>query len=103
MAEAAAAANRVGDYQLLRRLGSGSMGEVWLGRHTLTESLAAVKLLRQNVKSRERARKTFDRERRAIGRLAHPHIVALFDVGPDWLATPVLDGQHLPRPAHNPP
>jgi hypothetical protein len=96
-AEPTAAAPVVGDYQLLRRLGSGSMGEVWFGRHTLTETYAAVKLLRQNVKSKERVRKTFDRERRAIGRLGHPHIVALFDVGPDWLATAYIDGTDLAR------
>jgi len=87
----------VGDYQLMRRLGSGAMGEVWLGRHTLTETFAAVKLLRQNVKSKERVLKTFDRERRAIGRLGHPHIVALFDVGDDWLATAYVDGTDLAR------
>jgi serine/threonine-protein kinase len=98
MAEAASAEPTfVGDYQLLRRLGSGSMGEVWLGRHTLTETLAAVKLLRQGAKSRDRVRRTFDRERRAIGRLAHPHIVALFDVGDDWLATAYVDGTDLAR------
>ncbi|HXU74852.1 MAG TPA: alpha/beta fold hydrolase [Polyangia bacterium] len=87
----------IGDYRLQRRLGSGAMGEVWLGRHTVTGTLAAVKLLRQNVKSRERVAKTFDRERRAIGRLGHPHIVALFDVGPDWLATAYVDGTDLAR------
>jgi serine/threonine-protein kinase len=92
-----AAAPTVGDYQLLRRLGSGAMGEVWLGRHELTETFAAIKLLRQSVKSKERVRRTFDRERRAIGRLGHPHIVALFDVGPDWLATAYVDGTDLAR------
>jgi len=92
-----APATTVGDYQLLRRLGSGAMGEVWLGRHQLTETFAAVKLLRQNVKSKERVQKTFDRERRAIGRLGHPHIVALFDVGADWLATAYVDGTDLAR------
>jgi serine/threonine protein kinase len=87
----------VGEYQLLRRLGSGSMGEVWLGRHQLTDSFAAVKLLRQNITSRERVAKTFERERRAIARLGHPHIVSLFDVGPDWLATAYVDGTDLAR------
>jgi serine/threonine-protein kinase len=97
LAPPADAARVVGDYQLLRRLGSGAMGEVWLGRHQLTETFAAVKLLRQNVKSKERVQKTFDRERRAIGRLGHPHIVALFDVGADWLATAYVDGTDLAR------
>jgi len=50
----------VGDYLLIRRLGSGSMGEVWLGRHAVTEAFAAVKLLRQNVRSRDRIMKTFN-------------------------------------------
>ena len=91
------AAPVVGDYQLMRRLGSGAMGEVWLGRHTTTGTLAALKLLRQSLKSRDRVAKTFDRERRAIGRLGHPHIVALFDVGKDWLATAYVDGTDLAR------
>jgi len=91
------AAPVVGDYQLMRRLGSGAMGEVWLGCHTTTGTLAALKLLRQSLKSRERVAKTFDRERRAIGRLGHPHIVALFDVGKDWLATAYVDGTDLAR------
>ena len=97
LAAPSAASPIVGDYQLIRRLGSGAMGEVWLGRHQLTETFAAVKLLRANVKSKERVRKTFDRERRAIGRLGHPHIVALFDVGTDWLATAYVDGTDLAR------
>ena len=91
------AAPTVGDYHLMRRLGSGAMGEVWLARHTLTGTHAAVKLLRQGIKARDRVARTFDRERRAIGRLGHPHIVALFDVGPDWLATAYVDGTDLAR------
>jgi serine/threonine-protein kinase len=96
-ASAAFESREVGDYQLLRRLGSGSMGEVWLGRHQVTGTLAALKLLRQNVKSRDRILRTFVRERRAVARLSHPHIVALFDVGPDWLATAYVDGTDLAR------
>jgi serine/threonine-protein kinase len=48
------------------------------------------------------AESTFDRERRAIGRLGHPHIVALFDVGPDWLATAYVDGTDLARRSKTP-
>ena len=96
-APSAEGASVVGDYALMRRLGSGAAGEVWLGRHVVTGTPAALKLLRPRVASRERTRRTFERERRAIGRLGHPHIVALFDVGPDWLATAYVDGTDLAR------
>jgi serine/threonine-protein kinase len=91
-----------GDYELVRRLGSGAMGDVWLARHSMTGSSAAVKLLRQSNRARDRLRASFDRERRAIARLSHPHIVALFDVGPDFLVTAYIDGTDLQRRLHTP-
>ncbi len=60
----------VGSYVLKRRLGSGAMGEVWLGWHRHTESSAAVKLLKDNPSFRGRSRRFFDRERRETGK--HP-------------------------------
>jgi pimeloyl-ACP methyl ester carboxylesterase len=88
----------VGDYQLVRRVGRGAMGEVWLARHTRTEGIAAIKLLRDDSeKSRERMRRFFARERRAVARLIHPNIVPLFDLGPDYIAMRYIDGPTLAR------
>lgn len=101
-ARAAPEPRTVGEYQLMRRLGSGAMGEVWLGRHLVTETFAAVKLLREDTRARDRVLETFEREWRAIGRLSHPHIVALFDVGPNWLATAYVDGTDLARRLRTP-
>jgi len=90
----------VGAYTLTRRLGTGGIGEVWLGRSALSGGLAAIKVLR-----RERARgreSLIARERRVIGRLSHPHIVRLFDVGADYIATTYIDGSDLQRRLRTP-
>lgn len=85
----------VGEYVLKRRLGSGAMGEVWLGWHRSTEMLGAVKLLRETRELRGRARRYMHREQRAIARLAHPNIVSLYDVGPDYIVMAYVDGPNL--------
>ncbi|UJR80159.1 serine/threonine-protein kinase [Sandaracinus amylolyticus] len=85
----------VGDYRLLRPLGRGGMAEVWLGRHSLTGGSAAVKVLRDGAGATARA--SLARERRALARLHHPSIVALFDGGPDHLVTSFVDGTDLAR------
>jgi hypothetical protein len=87
----------IGAYRLERRLGRGGAGEVWLGRHVDTSGVAAVKVLRADNVDRPLLRELFARERRALLRLAHPHIVRLFDVGPDHLAMAFVDGVDLAR------
>ncbi len=98
-AERAAELRQVGDWVLKRRLGSGAMGEVWLGWHRHSESRAAVKLFREHEALRGRARRFFDRERRAVARLRHPNIVGLYDVGPDFIAMAYIDGPNLAQRA----
>lgn len=89
---------RHGDYQAIRRIGSGGMGEVWLAHHVSTHGLAAVKVIRNaGTRSRERMARLFDRERRAIARLSHPNIVQLFEIGNDYLAMRFIDGANLAR------
>jgi serine/threonine-protein kinase len=84
----------VAGYRLERRLGTGGSGEVWLGRHQRTGGVAAVKLLK---KRRATSSSAFAREERAIARLHHPHIVSLFEAGPDYLVTAFVDGGDLQR------
>ena len=76
---------RVGSYSLTERLGSGGMGEVWLGRHQLLARPAAIKLVREAaVASAEDAatlRHRFAREAQATAELQSPHTVQLYDFG----------------------
>ncbi len=92
----------LGDYTLQRQLGSGAMGEVWLARHTATGSRAAVKLLHPHIASEARIQAFFARERRAIGRLSHPHVLRLHDVGPSFIVTAYIEGTDLARRLHTP-
>jgi serine/threonine-protein kinase len=91
----------VGSYALVRRLGSGGMGEVWLGQHIVSGGLGAVKRLLPGAQSRH-VRDFFAREGRAIARLAHPHIVPVFEVGDGHLVTGFIDGANLSRRLQTP-
>lgn len=70
-------------YELLARIGTGGMGEVWEARHHVTGRRVAVKLLRAGTKRRDEVSKRFLREAQAIGRLEHVHVVEVLDAGID--------------------
>jgi serine/threonine-protein kinase len=76
----------VGSYQLLRPLGEGGMGEVWLAKHRMLARPAAVKLIRPEVlggdaSSRKTALRRFEREARATAALDSVHTITLYDFG----------------------
>jgi pimeloyl-ACP methyl ester carboxylesterase len=98
--DARIASERVGSYVLVRRIGSGGMGEVWLGRHVVAGTLGAVKRVSPVVAGP--VVDFFRREGRAIARLAHPHIVPVFELGDDFLVTGFIDGSNLARRMQTP-
>jgi len=74
----------LGSYRLVRQLGSGGMGEVWLARHSLLARPAAVKLIRgrEGDSARtEEMRSRFLREADVTSSLRSPHTVQLYDFG----------------------
>ncbi|TMD52532.1 MAG: serine/threonine protein kinase [Chloroflexi bacterium] len=76
---------QIGRYHLLRLLGSGGMGEVYLAEDARIEQQVAIKVLRtasgySNAAAKEVAR-LFQREAKVIAKLDHPHILPLFDYG----------------------
>ena len=70
-----------GDYVLLRRLGRGGMGEVWLANQTSLDNRAvAVKTLRAaDLDAKDRVR--FRNEAEAIAALDHPNLIEIYEVG----------------------
>ncbi len=72
----------LGPYRLLRRIGAGGMGEVYLAERSdgVFERQVAVKILRRGMDS-DRIVRRFEDERRILSRLDHPHIASLLDGG----------------------
>ncbi|HET9266441.1 MAG TPA: protein kinase [Vicinamibacterales bacterium] len=70
----------IGRYQVLEKIGEGGMGALFLARDPAIDRLVAIKLLRRGFDT-EALRERFAREARAVGRLKHPNIVTIFDVG----------------------
>jgi eukaryotic-like serine/threonine-protein kinase len=85
----------LGRYRLLRRLGAGAFGTVWMARDERLERDVAVKiLLRERVVGGR-----FEREARAAARLAHPGIVTLYEASVDdqgaYLVSELVRGSTL--------
>jgi eukaryotic-like serine/threonine-protein kinase len=74
------ASSFVGRYQVLDRIAEGGMGSLYLARDPAIDRLVAIKILRRGFDT-EAMRERFTREARAAGRLRHPNIVTIFDVG----------------------
>lgn len=79
-------ARLMGNYELVRRLRRGGMGEVWRAEHRLLARPAAVKLIRPELLARAGekpavSRARFEREARATATLKSPHTVELYDYG----------------------
>ncbi|HUH06160.1 MAG TPA: protein kinase [Kofleriaceae bacterium] len=67
-------------YEILRQLGQGGAGVVYLARERLLERMVAIKLLRSELVSAE-SRERFVREARTAAKLMHAHIVPLYSFG----------------------
>ena len=79
---------QIGDYRLLRCLGRGGMGEVYLAEQESLDRKVAVKILRASAFQSATASLRFHREARSLARLRHPNVVTVFDFG-------VENGQHF--------
>lgn len=71
----------VGRYRLVRLIAEGGMGAVWEGRDDRLERAVAVKVLPEMLVRDDEARRRFEREARALARLEHPNVVAIYDFG----------------------
>ena len=90
------AGQAIGAYTLLRLIGQGGMGSVWLARRSdgRFEGQAAVKLLNAALIGRT-GEERFQREGRILARLTHPHIARLLDAGVSPWGQPYLVLEHI--------
>ncbi len=93
--------DRLGEYRLIRRLGEGGMGVVFLARQESVDRLCAVKVVHPTLARQPRAVERFRREAQALARVDHPHLVRVFGAGEDrghlWLAMEYVPGRTLDR------
>lgn len=93
---------RLGRYKILRMLGAGAMGEVFLAEDPQIGRRVAIKTVKieeGRPNEMEERKRRLERESRAAGKLLHPNVVALFDVGEDagvlYLAFECVEGSDL--------
>lgn len=95
----------LGRFEIESELGKGAMGIVYLGRDPKIGRQVAIKTLALDeaveAESLEELKQRFLREAETAGRLTHPNIVAVHDVGEDqdlaWIAMDYLPGEPLSR------
>ena len=91
----------LGRYRILGELGRGAMGTVYRAHDPLIDREVAIKTLHPNLPEEVVAevRQRFLREAKSAGRLNHPNIVTIFDVGEQdgvaYMAMELLDGRSL--------
>ncbi|MGE3316874.1 MAG: protein kinase [Planctomycetaceae bacterium] len=89
----------IADYEIVRELGRGGMGVVYLARHQTLKRLVALKMIRGDVSADDGALLRFQREAEAVARLQHHAIVQIHEVGTHrgspYLALEFIDGDNL--------
>lgn len=93
-----------GRYEILNELGRGSMGTVFLGRDPKINREVAIKTLKYaevDAADVAQVKARFFREAEAAGKLSHPNIVSIYDVGEEhdmaYIAMELLNGTNLTR------
>lgn len=90
---------KFGRYEVVNTLGQGAMGVVYKAYDPHIDRMVALKVLRADRVTSEAFVERFVREARAIGRLSHPNIVNVFDVGEDqgtiYIAMEFVEGRPL--------
>ena len=91
----------LGGIRLDEKLGTGGMGAVYLGVQTSMSRRVAVKILSQHLSSNAEYISRFRREAVTAGKLEHPNIVSVFDIGHEagmyYIVMEYVEGQPLQR------
>jgi len=90
---------RINQYKIIKRLGGGGMGEVYLAEDTKLRRKVALKLLSPDITKNEDWVLRFEQEARAASSLNHPNIITIYEIGQDgashYIATEYIEGETL--------
>jgi serine/threonine-protein kinase len=77
--------DKIGRYEIIKTIGQGAMGLVYMAKDPAIDRTVAIKTIREDsnlfAKDAEEVKKRFRREAQVAGRLSHPGIVTIYDVG----------------------
>ena len=102
--------NMLGRYKVLKELGRGAMGLVYLGKDPTIQRFVAIKTMRldqiDNDDKLQDFKARFFREAESTGRLSHPNIVTIYDAGEEaglgYIAMELIEGTPLKQWARKP-
>jgi len=90
---------QIGDFRIIRKLGQGGMGEVFLAHQVSLDRQVALKVMAKQYSSQETFVKRFIREAQTMAKLDHPHIVRGYAVGEHdgclYLAMELIKGKSM--------
>lgn len=91
--------SQLGDFRLIRKLGEGGMGEVFLAHQDSLDRKAAIKVLSKKIADKGDFVKRFYREARAMAKIDHPNAVRVYAVDQDhgvhFVAMEFIDGKSM--------
>jgi serine/threonine protein kinase len=94
----------LGHYRIIRRIGAGGMGEVYLAGDARLERRVAVKILPTELAQNPDRMGRFIREAKAASTLNHPHIAHIYEIGDsdgvNFIAMEYVDGDTLRDKIH---
>jgi len=89
----------LGHYRIVEQIGAGGMGVVYRAHDERLDRDVAIKVLHEAVAQDADRLVRFEREAKAVAKLDHPNILAIYDFGSDqgvtYAVTELLDGQNL--------
>ena len=86
MATAAAtktASPRIGEYEVIRKIGEGGLAEIYLARQRSLNRLIAIKVLKKKISADHDLVRRFEREATTLAKMSHPNIVHVIERGED--------------------
>jgi tRNA A-37 threonylcarbamoyl transferase component Bud32/tetratricopeptide (TPR) repeat protein len=99
---------RIGKYDIVKPLGKGAMGMVYLAHDTVLERDVALKVMVAQIADDPELKTRFEREARAVAKMTHPNVVTVFDLGnhddgSPFIAMELLKGLDLQKAIRQPP
>ena len=99
---------RIGKYEIVRPLGKGAMGQVYVAHDVKLDRDVALKVMAAQIADDAELKSRFEREAKAVGKMAHPNLVTVFDFdyhadGSPYIAMELLRGQDLQKAVRQTP